>query len=95
MHLRTAAHGYVQFIAMAAGYEIKIEGADGEHPDHWCAAIDTVEHAVRAVCVVAKITDLRRLTVVGNLSQDDLRRLGLSAGGVQRIGRTPTQKRSI
>jgi hypothetical protein len=70
---------------MAAGYEFKLVGLGDEPSQRWCAAIDNVERAIRMVLVASETDDARRLIVVQNLSQADLKNLGLSAGDVRRI----------
>jgi hypothetical protein len=80
---------------MAAGYQCKLAGLGDEPSQRWCAAIDNVESAIRMISVVAKVDDTKRLTVVQNLSQDDLQKLGLEAGDVQRISKHSVRKPSI
>jgi hypothetical protein len=80
---------------LAAGYEFKLLGLDDEPSQHWCAAIDNVERAIRMVLVASEINDAQRLTVVQNLSQADLEKLGLSAGEVQRVVKHSVRKPSI
>jgi hypothetical protein len=70
---------------MAAGYEVKIADVDGEEAERWCAAIDNVERAVRVISVAADVTDQRRVAVVRNLSMQELRSLGIAAGGIKRL----------
>jgi hypothetical protein len=70
---------------MADGYKIRVASVDDDHCEYWYAAIDNVERAVAAICEVAQITDRWRLSNVENLTKEDIRSLGLSAGNVRRI----------
>jgi hypothetical protein len=81
--------------AVAAGYEFKLAGAVREQGQHWCAAIDNVERALRMIVAVAEIHDASRFSIARNLSQDDLRNLRLSAGDVKRIVKHSVRKQSI